>query len=220
MPVTGDDENLDGIAQATTSETDLCNDALGQIGANPISSLDDGTINARRCMIFYPQLRDSLLRAYKWKFALVRVQLPQRPTPPVFEFAYAYALPGDCLRIWEYNGALVSITGTPLVDVHLYPRYEPMYKIEGRTLVSNDGQAYVLYSRRVVNPAEWDALFYQTMSTWLAGKLAAAIAKDTRKAGELINLASTTLLSSALAANGQEQSNEPLIQDYLIWRWM
>lgn len=215
--VTGDDENLDGIAQATTSETDLCNDALGQIGSDPIVSLSDGSVKARRCLVFYPQLRDGLLRGYKWNFALTRVQLAQQ-TGPLFDYAYRYALPADCLRVWEYNGAGVTVSGTP-ISYSDYPtsRYLPLYKIEGRSLLSNDSQAYIVYGRRVLNPAEWDPLFYQVVATWLAGKLASAIPKMDSKAAQLIQYASTTLLSLALAADGQEGSSEPIQQDTLTW---
>ncbi len=51
------------------SETNLLNDALSQIGASLITGIDEGSINANHCQLFYPSLRDDLLRSAHWRFA-------------------------------------------------------------------------------------------------------------------------------------------------------
>lgn len=200
------------------SETDLLNDALGQIGASPISAIDDGTANANCCQQFYPALRDGLIRSFRWNFSLVRVALNQDVTPPVFEFAYSYTLPSDCLRLWEYNGTN-TFTGVMNQDnLNLFLSAQgSRYKVEGKKILTNDASVKILYGARVTNPDLWDATFYQVVATWLAGKLALAIAKDEKKAQALIALASGELLTLALSADGQESSIDPLVTDDIIW---
>lgn len=197
------------------SETDLLNDALSMIGASPIAAIDDGSVAANHCQRLYPALRDGLIRAHHWNWAMARVQLAQDATAPPFEFAYQYALPADLLKIVEYNGA------TPNSSTSIYADYtqKPVsrYVIEGRKLLTNDGEVKIVYLRRITNPDEWDALFYQVVAAWLASKLASAITKDERKAKAKLEEAMGLLLPMAMAVDGQEGTVYPNVSDALTW---
>jgi hypothetical protein len=211
-----DDNSGSGLTESVTSETDLFNDALGMIGQNPIRMAGDGSVSGSRCMTFYTPLRKGLLRSHRWNFAERRAQLAQLVTAPTFGYGYSHQLPADCLRVWEYNGVGVQTNSysdyyTPGV------RYQPMFKVEGRSLVSNAAQAYIVYSRDINNPSLWDAMFYQVVVTWLASKLAASIPKNDSKADTLMKQAVNVLLPMALAADGQEGSTEPFQADALTW---
>ncbi len=199
------------------SETDCLNDALSQIGAAAISAIDDGSINARHCERMYPALRDSILRMHHWNFAVKRVELALDVTAPVTGFAYAYTLPSDNLKVIEYAGANPTVSGEPYGLITDQYRTIPYYKIESGKLLSNDGQAWIVYLRRVTNLDEWDALAYQVLCAWLASKLALAIPKDAKKSGELLNMAVNVLLPQALAVDGQEGSTDRFIVDDLTW---
>ena len=97
------------------SETDFLNDALGQIGAARITAIDDGSVNANHCSTFYGPLRRSVLRSHHWNFAETRVELAQDVAPPAFEFAFAYTLPADLLKIKEYFGTNPDTTALVLL---------------------------------------------------------------------------------------------------------
>ena len=196
------------------SETDLLNDALGQIGAARVTAIDDGSTNANHCLTFYPPLRDGLLRGHHWNFIVTRVQLALDVLAPVSGYAYSYALPSDCLKVIDYGGTLPVSAGVVTLD----QRYGVVehYKIEGRKLLSNDGQAFITYLRRETNPDVWDAMFYQAMTAFLASKLASAITKDSKKSMALWQQGET-MLSQAMAVDGQENSIEPYIVDDLLW---
>lgn len=198
-----------------STETDLCNDSLGQFGAATITSLGDGSINSNHCLRFYPQLRDARLSSHHWNFALTWVQLAQDVTPPVAGFNYAYTLPSGCLKVVNYGGSKPTSPSTTLWS-DPYARYVVRYKIEGRTLVSNDGTAYIQYLRRITNPDEWSPLFYQGLSKELASKLSMAIAKDAKMSMSLFQMAEMTF-ATAMAVDGQENSIEPYVVDDLIW---
>lgn len=196
------------------TQTELLNDALGQVGAARITAIDDGSTNANHCQTFYPALRDGLLRGHFWNFALIWVELAQDAVPPTVGYAYSYELSPDFLRIKEYGGAnpIVPSTLVTYTDRRLYLTY----KIEGTKLRTNDGQAFIQYVSRVTNPDTWDALFYQAVSTLLAAKLSMAIRKEP-KLSMALQEQGLSLLSTAMAVDGQEGSVEPQVVDDLIW---
>lgn len=196
--------------------TDLCNDALSQFGGTPITSISDGTTNANHCQRLYPTLLDAILRIHHWNFALTWVQLTQDVTGPIAGYTYAYQLPSDCLKVVQYAGSASSASGIALLYPDQGQRAVVQYKIEGRKLVSNDGQVYIQYLRRVTNPDEWDPLFYQAFGTWLASKLCMAISKDIRMSTGLYQQAQQ-LVSQAAAVDGQEGSIESYVVDDLTW---
>jgi hypothetical protein len=198
------------------TETDCNNDALGQIGAARITSINDGSVNGNHCLTFYPALRDGLLRSHFWNFALKWQQLAQDIPAPTIGYAYSYELPSDFLRLKDYAGGLP--TSTTMTSLLWWPgtRYLSSYKIEGSKLRTNDGQAFIQYIRRVENPDEWDGLFYQAVTTMLASKLAMGIRKEPKLSLALFEQGQA-MLSLALAVDGQEGSSEPFVSDELTW---
>lgn len=195
------------------SETDLLNDALGMIGASSISAIDEGSTNANWCQIFYPTLRDSLLRSHHWNFALTRVELSQDLATPAYEFAFSYTLPPDCLKVVEYVGGTTTSTAYLVDSQSVIKRY----RIEGRKLLTNDGVVSIRYIQRVEDPDQFDPIFYQVLATHLASKLAMAILKDGKLALSLMEMATQLLLPIATAVDGQEDSVEPFQVDDLTW---
>lgn len=198
------------------SETDLLNDALSQFGGAAITNISDGSINANHCLRLYPPLRDALLRLHHWNFAMTWVQLAQDVTPPVAQWAYAYTLPSDCLKVVNYGGSATAVSSLALIYPDSGIRVVTRYKIEGRKLVSNDGTVYIQYLRRITNVDEWDPLFYQAVAAWLASKLCSAIAKDGKLSMSLMSTAQH-LLMLATSVDGQEGSIEPYVVDDLLW---
>lgn len=182
------------------SETDLVNDALSQIGASPITAIDDGSVTANHAQRLYPPLRDAAIRAHHWNFAMARAKLAASATAPPSEFTYAYPLPSDWLKIVQYNGKTNTTE----------------YRIEGRDILTDDSTVEIVYLKRITNPDLWDSLFYQLLTTWLASKFASAIAKDARKAESLLKQALDVLLPIATAVDGQEGSVEAITVDDLL----
>lgn len=80
------------------SDIALASRALIRIGAAPISSFDDGTAESEIAGALFGPVRDSLLSAYSWSFAMGQVALNQLETPPVADYANAFQLPADFLR--------------------------------------------------------------------------------------------------------------------------
>ena len=84
------------------TDIDLCNEALDLVGASPIQSFADGTIEADVCARLFPNVRDRVLREYPWNCAQTRSTLPLYLHDPAWGFSYAYELPNTpdyCLRV-------------------------------------------------------------------------------------------------------------------------
>ncbi|MGH1398524.1 MAG: hypothetical protein ACRBCT_04845 [Alphaproteobacteria bacterium] len=75
----------------------LCSRALIRIGASPITSFTDGSAQSEIAGALYEPVRDALLSAYRWSFATGQVALTKLETPPVADYANAFALPNDFL---------------------------------------------------------------------------------------------------------------------------
>ena len=131
------------------SEVAICNSALSKIGADRIVSLSDDSRAAKLCNEQYYKVRDALLRAHPWNFAIHRDTLAQSSTAPDFGFTYAYTLPSDFIRALEVNG-----------------NDDPWEK-EGITIVT-DAATCELYYIREVAVGYFDSSFDELLAIKLA----------------------------------------------------
>lgn len=199
---------------STQEETNLLNGALGRFGGTPITSINDGSTNANWCLRYYPNMRRMLIQIGTWSFCEGRVQLQVKPTPPAFEFSFAYSLPADIIRIKSYNGGEVQpVANNPLYWI----QYLNWYKIEGQELLTNDGQVFIVYVKDVDNPSLWSPLFYQTIEAWLANKLCMAILKNVGVADAFLKEAIGMYLPLAAAIDAQQNPTQPYIVDDFTW---
>lgn len=83
----------------TYTSISLCSKALLKIGASTITSFEEGTAEAEVAANLYPCIRDGLLSAYPWGFAVAQAKLPRLETPPLADYDFAYQLPNNFLRI-------------------------------------------------------------------------------------------------------------------------
>jgi hypothetical protein len=78
---------------------DLCSRALLKVGAQTIASFDEGTVEAEVAASLYPTVRDAVLSAHPWNFATLQMTLPKLAIGPLADFANAFQLPSDCIRV-------------------------------------------------------------------------------------------------------------------------
>ena len=213
------------------NQTDLLNIALGMVGARRISAIDDGSENANQCLTFYPSILDAALRVAHWNFATGRAILAQITDvdAPLFEYTYAWAVPSDFIKLREFYDNLNPANLVFGWEDFNYGRYRDRFRLETfipigapddtppvKIFVSNGLNAQIVYTRRVTNPDLWDGQFFWYVAKWLASELAKAISHDSKKAAELMQEAQA-YLSMAAAADGQEQSVEPIRVNDLLW---
>lgn len=155
------------------SDVGIVNRGLQKLGASRITALSDNSVNARAASVAFEPLRQALLRAHPWKFAITRVQLAADATAPIFGKENYFTLPSDFLAIAPPDG-------------DFNPNSKD-WEIEGRKLVTNDSAPLDLkYIKDVTDPNDMDPLFREALSSLIAYELCEEITQsNTKKAGLL-----------------------------------
>lgn len=181
------------------STVSICNRALDLLGADPITSLEDGSKAANLCQRNFEPSADSVLRLYPWNAALRRARLPALSDTPSWGYLYQYQLPQGpepafCLRLLEIdNGS--------------------DYRIEGRRVLADYAAPLdILYIGRVTDTATFDPLLAEAV----AAKLAVHLAGNLTESGSRIEAARSYLreiLAQAKAIDAQEGGAASLVVD-------
>ncbi|MEO5374723.1 MAG: hypothetical protein H7840_10640 [Alphaproteobacteria bacterium] len=152
----------------------LCSRALLKIGARTIASFDEGTAEAEIAANLYPSTRDALISSHPWSFATGQATLARLVAEPVADFAYAFQLPTDFLRVVS---AGESGRGRGVV-----------YRIV-ETRLHTDADAVAL--TYVFRPDErtFPPFFDQALITLLAAEFCLPLTESTSRAEFLIKLA-------------------------------
>ena len=141
------------------SEVDICNKALLSLGAAQIISLDDEQTEAVLCKQLYADLRDAVLQAHDWSFAVERVNLPKSGSDPTFRYANNYPLPARVLHVLEVNK----------ID-----RDDPVkdWQVENDAIVTDDNNCSAKLLRQVTDTSKFSPLFIQALQARLASDMA------------------------------------------------
>lgn len=176
-----------------TSDVAIANRALGKLGGTTIVSLTQDSPAARAVNAIYTGVRRAEIRKHPWNFAKTRASLAAKADAPEFGFAYAFALPADCLRV--LNKADVD------------------WKIEGQDILSDDGGPLeIIYLRDVTDPNVFDEAFIEAFACKLAMELAEKLTSSSEKknsAGNDYKFA----LSEARRTNAIERMSEDRLTD-------
>lgn len=173
------------------SEVSICNRALTKVGANRITSLSDGSVNAGHCNAIYTEVRDRELRKHVWTFATTRVQLAADTDAPDFGPANQFTLPTDFIRLAPRD---------PEDNLNSLD-----WAIEGRKLLTNeDAPLNVRYVYRVEDPNEMDPLFREVLAAALALELVEPLTQSNTKPAKLTD-EYRTAVAEAKKANAIEQ---------------
>ena len=110
-----------------STNVDICNLALANLGDGFVSAMTDNTKAAKICQQIYGHCRKTLLQRAPWAFALALSGPLTETDTPAFGFGHAYILPGDCLTVhalnlsghpWRIAGEVLhtSLDGSALAD--------------------------------------------------------------------------------------------------------
>lgn len=143
------------------SQTDICNLALGLIGAETISSLTEGSTESLACLVAWDSGRDAVLAAMDWSFARKRMELSQSSTTPDFGWDYQYPLPSDFLEPIEVNGTT-----------------DPNWLIEAGNILINDDELNLVYTARIEDTAKYPAMFVDAFAARLAADISPRVTRD------------------------------------------
>lgn len=185
------------------SLTAIANEAIAELPAHPITSLDDGSREAEECARFLPGIVSELIGYHDWDFVNRRVALAQVTNDRPGEYEYAYALPGQLaspikLIRPEVGNSIFSVatgSGVSIIDVIVTPMlFWPTtqlphaaidYDIASGVLYTDLEQAILEYSTDALEPATWTALFAKAVIMELAARIYRPLLGEKGDSGEL-----------------------------------
>lgn len=160
-----------------TSTVDIANYALNTLGASNISAFDENSKPARIVNQRYASVRNTVFRAHPWNCLIRRTELAQETDTPTFGYAYQYALPTNpyCLRVLEFSNGTLSYPQ----DNMFSNTGGPVFVIEGRKLLTDEGTAKIKYVAEITDPQEYDANLIEALAARLAMEICYAITGST-----------------------------------------
>lgn len=192
------------------SLVDIANMALGEVGSQSITTLDEATTPAVTCKRFIYQAIREVLQSSKWKCARVQAELGQLTDEPSFDWAYAYQLPADYVRLVSFN------------EVESGEQLQDMFEVQGNTLLTDETTASIVYVRDLSYVGNdvglMPALLVKACYINLASKIAWPI-QQSRTLKESLEQTAEVALRKAKAADSREEFR-PLTDPAAGSRWI
>lgn len=180
------------------SEISISNNALLELGANPINAFSESSKEAILLSAIFPTARRTLLRLHPWNFAMTQAKLAKVNSKPIFNYTNEYALPDDFLKLWQ-----------------VYQNGD--YKIAKNKILTNKADCQIEYVADVVDCNSWDSFFVDLFISYLKYKMCFSIIESTSAEVDLYNIYKQNL-KIAKWLNGEEnilneygQFDSPLI---------
>ena len=146
-----------------TTEVEICKRALAYIRARSINSMNDQTVEASQCNLFYPFVRDQILALTNWGFLRAQKLLALRPDT-VVGWRYVYDYPNDCSMIRR-------LFSTDAPDLPADLPYEVMNVDGNAVIVCNYENIMINYTMNGDNPALFPVFVQSAMSHLLASEI-------------------------------------------------
>lgn len=177
------------------SPIDICSRALILIGADPITSFDDGTTEALVSVNMYEDIARASLVNTRWRFSTNQAVLNLLSDAPTGRYDRAYQLPTGTLMVHA-----VTVQDLPIE-----------YNIYGNKVYADTGaQDSVIadYTYRA-DEQDWPSYFSVAVEYALAVVFATSIARDAQLA-QLMQSAATQTMAKARSLDSQQQSTKKL----------
>ncbi len=184
------------------TSTDICNLALAYLAKGRITSMTQGTEEARQCAMHYDHCRRMLLRHYRWGFAKRTIKLALADaTIPGWEYIYGY--PSSCLSVrFVFPEEYAARTEFRKDE------YEVAVSDGVTVLCSNVEDAWCEYTEDVTEVNRMSEEFIEALARYLAASMAMVITGngDLMKANYQFMQAA---LEQAKVENAQELEQRP-----------
>ena len=172
------------------SKTVIVNNALTRVGANPVTSIDQDTNNARIVSRIYELSLRSILSECKWNFATKRANLTLSADTLDWYHTqegevYVYIKPSDMIRIFGMSDRAAK------------------FREEGDYIISNTAGLGVLYVYYLDAPSKYPAAFIDAFADKLSSDIAYMIVNSASLGDKYKKIYETVSLERATAENAQ-----------------
>jgi len=195
------------------SQIIICNNALAEIAADPINSIDEESLSARECARIWGPLLAEFMEWADWEHAIIRTVLAGQENDRAGEWRYRYAAPSDIGRIrrlvphWEHAqcGAISGPFTTPFTDTLGLPAY----MLAGGSLYTNLPDASIEYITTNIEIGRVRPLGARALELEMAARLTMAIKKSRELKGDLIKQAEVARSRAVAAEENRQHVLEP-----------
>ena len=193
------------------SDIDIASQAFTLLGADAISSFNDGSNESDIGTQLYSDYVKNLLCSYPWTFATKKARLNQETTPPVNEYTYSHILPAEALLVWTVFDSS-QVGASPIRDYDIYAG-------EGtRRIYSNYADLWADYTV-YTSEANWLPYFTQFAVNALAAHFAMPLTQNIQLAdyydkiafGGVSSNRKGGLYGMATATDSKQKRNETII---------
>lgn len=181
------------------SEVSICNQALGWLGGNLITSLDDKTTEANLCKANYDGLRRAVLEELPWRFAVSRNIPSKLAEVPEFEYSSKFQLPVDLIRL---TSVFTMDEGHSVLD----------WEMEGDTVLCNEDSIAIKYIKDIEDVFIFSAGFTQALAARLAVDLAIPLTESRSLQADMAKLY-TDKLNGAITLNSMQGQQEHFVSN-------
>ncbi len=175
------------------SDIGVVNAALHKLGVSRIVAFTDTSKQGLIANDTFADIRDALLRAHPWNFAIERAALAADATAPEWGYDVRYALPEGatpCLRVLECEGE---------------DENSGRWTVEGRfILTALTAPLNIRYIKRITDANSMDAVFREALSSRLAMEWATPLTKSSQIKSEMTQLYNQLKMPEARSIDGQE----------------
>jgi len=186
---------------AANSAVDICSRALILIGADPITSFEDGTTEALVSVNLYEDVARASLVNARWRFATNQSVLNRLTDAPTGRYEYAYQQADGTLMVHA-----VTVNDLPIE-----------YQIYGDKIYADTSLNDVViadFTHRA-NEENWPSYFTLAVEYALATLFATSIARDAGLAS-LMKQAGQEAMAKARSLDAQQQTTRKLVTSRFI----
>ena len=178
------------------SAIDICNRGLIFIGAEPITSFDDGTTEASVAANVYDDVVQSSLCNARWRFATNQQTLNRLTDAPTARYDLAYQQPNDTLIIHA-----ITVNDNPIE-----------YQIYGDMIYADTSTTDTVVADYTFRQTEefFPSYFIMAVAYGLAQVFATSIARDGSLTQTMATLADRAMLK-ARSVDSQQQTTRKLL---------
>ena len=195
----------------TRTDVSICSRALMNLGARPISSLDDQNDAAQMLKLVYPEIRAGIAASYNWECLKKRTQATRADGSPG-GFQYQFILPAEC------KGTPAGVF--PSIDARQGTR---RFEIRQRRIVTDFPEVWVEYSVET-DEASWPAWFANLVMSAVCAEIALVITdqQNVKDHWEAKTYGTPSegrvggLMGECMTLDAQGSGNVGFVDDYLV----
>jgi hypothetical protein len=181
------------------SKTEICNLAVGWLGGNRLTSVDDDqTKEAELCRDNYDLSRKAVLEEREWTFAIKRASVTPLTEVPLFGYNYKFLLPSDLLdMINAYDPRHSGLRNPPGIP----------HVIEGDEMYADLETVNIKFIFDLRDTNKFSGLFDQALAAHIAANISIPLTENAKQFERMMALYEINL-EKAITSDSLQGSNE------------